>query len=271
MIQETIEQVQFFYPPEEKSDAVIIRKAISTTIEVLNQRYGLQPPDNCRVILMTGWQMFLDNASPGLMKLTLPLIKMLQGKRFEATWKLAGGWNQKMGRHVVAGVKPGRLIQLADRRVGEKIFIPSDSIDEKVFSITSHELTHAFSDHLRLPSWLNEGLAMLTAGHTLEKETVRNDTLEFLKNSRIGRITRLNLANEDAIVLLYVRAYWLTRWLEQEKSNLLQSWLKRPLRPGRIDQQLASEFKMSTTGFWNSIDHFLFDYFAREKEIRIPE
>lgn len=264
MNHETINQVQFYYPADEENDIAVIRRAISTTIEVLYHRYGLQPPADCRVILMTGWRMFLETGAPGLMKLTLPLIKLLQGKRFEATWQLAGGWNQKLGSRMVAGIKPGRLIQIADRRLGEKIYNTPDSVDEKVFSITSHELTHAFSYHLRLPSWLNEGLAMLTTDHTLEKETVRKDTLQFLKESQTGRITRFTLADENAMVLLYVRAYWLTRWLELEKPERLQSWLKRPLRPGRIDQQLASEFKMTTSDFWIFCDHFLFDYFTRE-------
>ena len=264
MIHEAIDRIQFYYPREEENDAVVIRRAISTTVDELNHRFALQPPAKCRVILMTGWQMFLETGAPGLMKLYLPLIKLLQGKRFEATWKLAGGWNQKMGNRMVAGIKPGRLIQTADRRLGEKIFIPADTIDEKVFSITSHELTHAFSYHLRLPSWLNEGLAMVTADHTLNKETVRKETLDILNESKIGRITRFSLADENALVHLYVRAYWLTRWLEKEKSGLLQSWLKRPLRPGRIDQKLASEFKKTTTDFWTSIDHFLYEYFTRE-------
>jgi hypothetical protein len=264
VIQETIDQVELIYPADEEKDAEIIRRAISTAVDVLNRRYGLQPPSDCRVILMTGWQMFLETGAPGYMKLLLPLIKLLQGNRFEDTWKLAGGWNQKMGRRIVAGIKPGRLIEAADRRLGEKIFLPADSIDEKVFSVTCHELTHAFSDHLRLPSWLNEGLAMLTADHALEKTTIRKDTLEFLKNSQIGRITRLNLSSKNTMVLLYVRAYWLTRWLEQEKEQQLQSWLKRPLRPGRIDMQLAAELKMSTTDFWSTIDHFLYEYFTAE-------
>ena len=52
------------------------------------------------------------------------------------------------------GVKPPRLVQLADRRAGDQIFVKEKDIGEKVQSITCHELAHAFTSHLRLPAWL---------------------------------------------------------------------------------------------------------------------
>ena len=79
--QKRLNQVQFIYPAEEKNDAEIIRRSISTTMDVLNRRYGLQSPADCRVILMTGWQMFLETGAPGLMKLYLPVIKMSAGEK----------------------------------------------------------------------------------------------------------------------------------------------------------------------------------------------
>ena len=261
MLNEKIDQISFYYPVGEQHDAEILRSAILKVTETLSSRYNLQTPADCRVILMTDWHMFLAEGAPPLMKIFLPVIEALQGKRFEATWKVAGGWNQRMGNRVVAGIKPGRLIEASDKRLGKVIFKPYESIDEKVYSITCHELTHAFTDHLRLPSWLHEGLAMVTTDHALGKETVQRQTLELLKDSDIGRITRYSLNDEKALILLYVRAYWLTLWLEKEEPELLQTWLKKKLRPSLIDQQLAKKLNVYLTNLWSMMDHFLYNYF----------
>ena len=261
MLNEKIDQISFYYPVDEQHDAEILRTAITRITETLSSRYNLKTPADCRVILMTDWHMFLAEGAPPLMKIFLPVIEALQGKRFEATWKVAGGWNQRMGNRVVAGIKPGRLIESSDKRLGKVIFKPYESIDEKVYSITCHELTHAFTDHLRLPSWLHEGLAMVSTDHALGKETIQRETLELLKDSDIGRITRYSLNDEKALILLYVRAYWLTLWLEKEEPELLQSWLKKKLRPSLIDQQLAKKLNVYLTNLWSMMDRFLYDYF----------
>jgi hypothetical protein len=263
MITEKINQITFYYSAEEQHDAEIIRKAISKITDVLSNQYNLHPPADCRVILMTDWHMFLEEGAPPLMKIFLPLIESLQGKRFEATWKVAGGWNQRMGSRQVTGIKPGRLIESADRRLGEEIFNPYDSIEEKVFSVTCHELTHAFTDALRLPSWLHEGLAMVFTDHAMNKETVNRETLTILKDSDTGRITRFSLNEEKILGLLYVRGYWLTRWLELENPDLLNSWLRKKLRPSEIDQQLAKKLNLQITNLWSMMDHFLAEYFLQ--------
>jgi hypothetical protein len=46
--------------------------------------------------------------------------------------------------------------------MGESIFAKEENPEQILLPIVCHELTHACSSHLDLPTWLNEGLAMVS-------------------------------------------------------------------------------------------------------------
>ena len=62
------------------------------------------------------------------------------------------------------GIKPPRLLDRADRTIGGLLFRRGPDLHKKAELTTCHELTHACSARLKLPAWLNEGLAAVTAG-----------------------------------------------------------------------------------------------------------
>jgi len=74
------------------------------------------------------------------------------------------------------------MIEKSDRSIGARLFVEEPDINNKIQHFTCHELVHACSSHLRLPMWLNEGIAMVTVDRFVGEQTVRMDTLDLVKN-----------------------------------------------------------------------------------------
>ena len=170
-----IDGITLYFDDQDHDASMIFEKAITDSAGVIKETWDLNVPRDCRVYVMRTWWGFIYGSAPWpwriLLLLTLPFW-ILKVVKF---WKISGGWAQRFGRRHVVGVKPPMLIKAADTRLGEKIFIKENNIDNKVRNITCHELTHAFTAHLKLPMWLNEGLAMITVDKLLQKPSVKAD------------------------------------------------------------------------------------------------
>ena len=109
----------------------------------------------------------------------------------------------RLGYASGAGVRLDAPLRFAKlRAVIRHSLCPVSKLIRKVQNITCHELTHAFTSHLHLPTWLNEDLAMVMVDKFFEKCTVQYDTLEVLerssdKHSSGGR-QKLRVGDEDA-------------------------------------------------------------------------
>jgi hypothetical protein len=79
------------------------------------------------------------------------------------------------------------VIEASDRSLGEQIFLQDRDLSEIVQTVTCHELVHAFTFHLKLPTWLHEGLATLAMEHYLDRRIVREETLEDLASLSAGK------------------------------------------------------------------------------------
>lgn len=154
------------------------------------------------------------------------------------------GWEQKYGNVRTVGIKPPRLLETADRRIGERIFIKEESIQDKIRSIACHELTHAFTAHLRLPAWLKEGLAMLMVDKFFLKPTVKKNTLEILKNSSdpSAGSQRSGFKGEDTLLYLYIRGYWRTRYIYETCPDLLKELLAKPYGKKQLEVKIAGAY-----------------------------
>ncbi|RPI86183.1 MAG: hypothetical protein EHM41_09350, partial [Chloroflexi bacterium] len=201
---ENIAGLRFFYDSEEQKAARIIGSACQKSVQLIQQCWGLKTPEDCRVYVMTSWLRFLFQSAPWHWKiyigLTLPFVAM----RARATWPYAGGWALQYGKRRVIGIKPPRLIQEGNRSLGEIVFIQNRSIDEIVQSVTCHELVHAFTLHLKLPTWLHEGLATLAMELYLDKPIVREDTLEYLDDQvrcgTNGGVEKLRVEKQKVLI-----------------------------------------------------------------------
>jgi hypothetical protein len=181
-------------------------------------------------------------------------------------WKIAGGWAQQYGNRSAIGVKPPRVIEQSDRSLGRRIFIQEDDLRVKVEHITCHELVHACSGHLRLPAWLNEGLAMVAVDKYLGTPTVQHETVRSLARGRersdAGRKRALPVRDNDALVYSYVRGYWLTRYLDETRPELLRDLLSQRRSRKALETDLSGAFGMTRDRFWEEIDSTVASHFA---------
>jgi hypothetical protein len=217
---------------------------------------------------MTSWSQFLFHSAPWHWRILLGLTVPLWYAKVTRLWKLAGGWQQQYGRRRAVGVKPPRIRQLADTTIGERVFVQGDSMDEKVRQTTCHELTHAFAAHLRLPMWLNEGIAMVTVDRLVGRPTVQSETITVLKSASQGAASQgyRKMQRADANTMIYhvVRGYWLTRYIEDTRSDLLRGLLQQRKPQKALESKVAAACGMEMEGFWSNIDSIVASHFGEQ-------
>ena len=266
----SIDGLTLFFDDAEQDSVVLISQACEDSMRLLREHLGLDTPKDCRVYIMTSWLDFMFRSAPWPWKVLLAMTIPLWAFRAKKIWALAGGWEQRFGQRRAVGVKPPRLLLLANRRIGDRIFVHRENIFEKVQSITCHELTHAFTSHLHLPTWLNEGLAMVMVDRFFEQPTVLSETLEILARSSDKHIAggrqKLRIEDEDALVYLYVYGYWLTRYIEETRPGLLKDLLLRRCQHDKLEGKIAIAYGKRPGVFWNEIDRELVSYFIKKNE-----
>jgi len=260
-----------FYSEEDQNAAELIRQACERSARLIREHWGLDTPKDCHIYVMTSWTGFVFQSAPWPWKILMAVTMPLWGIRARKTWSLAGGWSQRYGRRLAVGIKPPRLLQLADRRIGDRIFIKEGNIDAKVQSITCHELTHAFTAHLRLPTWLNEGLAMVMVDRFFGKPTVQSETLAGFnrpvdKHSP-GGYQKLRIDDEDALVYTYTRGYWLTRYIEETRPGLLKELLSRRFQVDELESRIATAYEKRLEEFWDEIYGMIVTHFKQRGEV----
>lgn len=262
-----IGDLRVFYRAEDAEAAGIIEDACLRGLPLIHDTWGLQAPRNCTVYVMGSWWEFMVHSPPWpwrpFMLITLPLWFA----RIGSLWRYAGGWTQRYGGHTAVGVKPMRLMAAADKSIGERIFIREDDISQKVRHVTCHELTHASTAHLKLPSWLNEGLAMVTVDRFFGRPTVREETLATLgarpRASPPRDFAGVNLDDKDAIVRHYVRGYWIVRLLAETHLEFLKALLRERTSRRQLESRIAAKLEISPNALWSKVDGILLSHFGQ--------
>lgn len=263
----SVQGLTLFYDAEEREAAELIGEACAQTVQLLNDYWGLETPQDLRVYVMTSWLRFLFHSPPWpwriLVTLALPFLYL----RIHRMWPYVGGWEQRFGRRRAVGVKPPWLMAEADRSIGTRIFVPEEDIEEKVALTTCHELAHAFVAHLQLPNWLKEGQAMVTVDQFAGKLTVKTETLEGLERYSVqARATsgeRISVQDPDAAVYLYTRGYWITKFLDETEPERLRDLLAQRMPHQVLEDRIADSLGMNREEFWNSIDQTLVAHFKQ--------
>ena len=259
-----------YYEPPDRDTAELIRQTSERSIPLIQNLWGLETPRDCRVYVMTSWSQFFFRSAPWHWCIGLAVTLPLWYRRARAMWAYSGGWVQRFGSRVAVGVKPPRLIESADRSIGDRIFVRGEDTSAKIQHIACHELVHAFSSHLRLPLWLNEGLAMLTVDKYVGKPTVRDVTIETLSNAS-GEISRgtyrdVPRMDEDTIVYHTVRGYWITRYFEDVRPGLLKTLLSQRRSHEHLEGEMAAALTLGREGFWRSIDALTVSHFKEKNQ-----
>jgi hypothetical protein len=264
----TFNRLKLFYHASDSTTAELVQQTCAKSLQLNQQLWGLAAPEDCRVyILNPAWVSDIFHAAPWLWRIYLALTLPLWYFRTKSTWQIAAGWALPFGRRRFIGIKPPALLQLSDRSMGNRIFVHVGDLTVKVQHTACHELTHACAAHLKLPAWLNEGIAMLTVDHFASESTVRQDTLDFLRRSSgkpgTGSYRRMNYKDQEAVIYTVARGYWIVRYFEETRPGLLKELFASRLSHRRLEQSLASAVGASRAEFWKSIDqkllaHFLF-------------
>jgi len=265
MEKRSIDGLTLFYPAEDKESAAVIGDACQRSISVIRDLWGLETPKDCRVYVMDSWKRFVFHSAPWPWRILLAGTLPFWMPRVKKVWRFAGGWAQRYGRRCAIGVKPPRLIETAEKHIGRRIYIPSADPHEKIRQISCHELTHAFTAHLKLPAWLNEGLAMVTVDRMMGKPTIQGETIRALDSPSRPVIPKgykgLKRENEDGLVYHYVRGYWITRYLMETDREKLRDLLGRRWDQRALEDRLAAAMGMNRQEFWTSIDRLAVSHF----------
>ncbi len=270
----SIDGLTLFYRREDREAAAIIGKACAHSIEVIHDLWGLETPKDCRVYVMDSWKRFLFHSAPRPWRILLAVSMPFWIARVKKTWRFAGGWALRYGRRRVVGVKPPRLIETAQGQMGRGIFIPAADPSEKIQQVACHELTHAFTAHLKLPAWLNEGLAMVTVDRMMGRPTIQSETLRVLASpARTGApkgYRRLRREKADGLVYHYVRGYWITRGLAETCPAALRQLLGEKSSRLALERKVATMLGMEYKEFWANIDRLTVSHFEAVAPDRAP-
>ncbi len=145
------------------------------------------------------------------------------------------------------------------------IFVEEPDLNKKVAHITCHEMTHAFSAALKLPLWMNEGIAMVAVDRFMGYTTVRSETLARLNCSQhrwsVGKYRNLSGMEREKIVYHYVRGYWITRFLTDGYPDLMKELLTKKLSHQSIERKVAVALDIDYRNLWGEIDERVLEHF----------
>lgn len=261
-------RITVIYPPGERDAGEVAARASERSLTVIRDLWGLKPRYECHVFIMTSWLSFMFAAAPWYLRPIYLVSLPLWFLRIRKLWPAVGGWTQHHWHAPVIGVKPPRLIAEGDSSIGKMLFIHEPDMAEKMCQIVCHELTHALSGHLKLPVWLNEGIAMVAVDTYSGSQTVRDESLDALRQGpdtgATGEYKSLSKWSPATVVYQYARAYWLTRFLVERHPEVLKDLLIRKYRRDAADTMLSSAFGIPRQSLWENIDGAVLNHFGGE-------
>ena len=244
--------------PEDGATARVIAGACEDALRLAKDSWGLDPPRDCRLYVMTSWRDFVFRSAPWPWKVMLALNYPLWSGRVRRTWPISAGWTQHYGRRIAIGIKPPRLLEISDKSVGVHMYVEEKDPIVKIRHLTCHELTHAASAHLRLPAWLNEGLAAVSVDRFLGKHTIREDSIDLLQrvrpNSAPPSYRSMMRLKGETLAYHAVRGYWIVRYLEQAHRGFVRSLLSQRRSPREVERLVAVVLGLPLDHMWAEID-----------------
>jgi hypothetical protein len=241
--------------------ARVIAGACAEALRLAEASWGLGPPSDCRLYVMTSWRGFIFHSAPWPWRVMLALNYPLWSGRARRTWPYSAGSTRRYGRRIAIGIKAPRLLEISDKSVGIHMFVEEPDPVAKVRHLTCHELIHAASAHLRLPAWLNEGLAAVSVDRFMGKLTIREDTLGLIQRFRpkgpplsYRAMARLH---GESLAYHAVRGYRIVRLLEATQVGFLRGLLAQRRSLKEIEHRVAEGLHLPPASLWIKIDEVL--------------
>lgn len=198
------------------------REPIARTLALLEQRWRLRLGTDLYVVEAEEWW---PGISPHLNPLEF-LSRWPFQARDRAVWDNSAACALSLRRRGVVLLKPPHAWKPSG--IGTRLFVPCNQ-QEQLRRNLCHEVTHIVTAHLKLPFWLNEGLAMLATDEFAGMETVKPETRPFLHARRepLQDTSALSRLTADEWLTAYAQAYWMTRTLAEKHPTLLRERLIR--------------------------------------------
>ncbi|OGN88981.1 MAG: hypothetical protein A2Z74_04625 [Chloroflexi bacterium RBG_13_46_9] len=260
-----INKITVNFDANEKETAGLIAGACQRSIELAAECWGLSSPQDCRIFIMRSAIKFLFQSAPWSWRIYLGIALPLWYRQVNRIWQYAGAWTQRFGKRIVIGIKPPYMIEKSDQSIGVRLFVEEPDINKKIQQFTCHELVHACSSHLRLPMWLNEGIAIVTVDRFVGEQTVRMDTLDLIKNvsahTQPPAQRELFKLDKEKIAYHTIRGYWLVKYIEELHPGLLKNLFSQSPDSKSINEKIITALKMDPATFWANIDEVLVRHF----------
>jgi hypothetical protein len=255
------------YEPQDEATAQVMAETCDRALRLAKDLWGLEAPRDCWLYVMTSWRSFVFRSAPWPWKLLLALSYPLWSGRVRRTWPYSAGWTQRYGRRIAIGIKPPRLLDTSDKSIGIHMYVEEKDPNAKIRHLTCHELIHAASSPLRLPPWLNEGLAAVSVDRFMGKPTIREDTLGLLGRWRPKgpppSYRAMSRLRGEALAYHAVRGYWVVRLLEDARPGFLRDLLATRLAPAAIEHHVAEKLGLQPAALWREIDAMATEHFRR--------
>jgi len=249
--------IPVFHGPQDRDTALQIGTFATAAVQFLTAHLG-PPPKEVRVYVMDSFIRFRFHAAPWPYRPLFLLLLPFWYRRVMKLWPRVGGLTERYESRPAVGIKPPRLLQVADAEIRRCIMFPEPDMPTRLQGMVCHELTHAFTIRLSLPVWLNEGIAVRAAEQFLGKPMVRPDSLELLKTrgkgSRPRTYRHLSHLDSDEMAYEYARGYWITRFLDERHPELLRDFLRERKAEDEIESAIRRHASIRHRRFWNDID-----------------
>ena len=193
-----------------------------------------------------------------LIILLTPLIAAFIVK---TNWKMCGGWFHFQAFSYSLGIIPPHIKRLSETEIGKCLKLELLSQEEEVRLILCHRMSHAFTEQLSLPYWLDEGTAMLLHEGYLNKRIMRQDTLELIEASLNQKAPRRLLETDS--MLLYARGYWRTRFIAETQPEFHRLITTKKHSRGILKEMIFQVYGSDRKAFWstNQLDRLLLQHF----------
>ncbi len=253
--------------PTDQAIADLISGACAEALQLIQASWGLGAPQDCWIYVMTSWLRFIFRSAPWPWRILLAVTVPFWSFRARRTWPYSAAWTQRYGKQVAIGIKPPRLLAQSDKSFGVHLFVEEKDMQLNIRRVTCHELVHACSAHLRLPAWLNEGIATVTVDRFAGKRTILTETLNLIRDYQPKTppptYRALSRMRGEAFVYHAVRGYWLTGYVEEKCRGFLKGKFSHGWQANSIEQEIAIELGMRPENFWSEIDAVVSNHFIK--------
>jgi hypothetical protein len=266
MLKKNKMSVLFYYKQEDEETVRLLEDILPSCDELLRNKYGLKAPKKCKVYITEKLVATYFFSQPFIIKLVILILAPITFPCLffmHMNFKCCVAVASPSKRKSIIYIKPIRLLPYLEG-IGRGVFNIEPDLSIKIQGAFCHELTHAYSSKLNLPSWLNEGIAMLAMDELWGKQSVKVDSLKCLSNKNKRPSISLLGMSRDKVSAKYAHCYWLTKYLLEEETELMKELLSKKLRSKKLERKISVCLHINRERLWEEISSLVYDFYSKE-------